>query len=229
MIAMETGISTCTILLLARKLILPIKSDQYSPNIYGDKIVWTDYRNRNSDIYMGSFSTAAFSAKPTEGTAPLNVTFTDKSAGTPIKWKWTFGDGTSSTVKNPTHKYSSLGRYTVSLTATNADGSNTLTKTNYIAVVTKPVAAFSASPTTVKTLLNVSFTDQSTGVPTSWKWTFGDGTNSSDQNPIHQYSQEGNYTVKLAVSNVAGNSTATKTNYIKVTTNTRPGPYSINK
>jgi PKD repeat protein len=81
----------------------------------------------------------------------------------------------------------------------------------------------------VKTLSNVSFTDKSTGVPTSWKWTFGDGTSSSDQNPIHQYSQEGSYTVKLTVKNVAGNSTATKTNYIKVTTNTRPGIYSESK
>jgi beta propeller repeat protein len=202
--------------------------DQYSPNIYKDKIVWIDYRNRNDDIYMGSYSSASFSAKPTEGTAPLNVSFNDKSAGTPTSWKWTFGDGTTSTTKNPTHKYSKLGRYTVSLTATNADGSNKLTKTNYIAVVAKPVAAFSASPTTVKTLLNVSFTDKSTGVPTSWKWTFGDGTTSTLINPVHQYSQEGTYTVKLTVKNVAGTSTATKTNYIKVTTNTRPGPYSIN-
>jgi beta propeller repeat protein len=202
------------------------KSDQYSPNIYGNKIVWTDYRNRNTDVYMGSYSSAAFSAKPIEGTSPLNVTFTDKSAGTPTSWNWDFGDGTSSTVKNPTHQYSSIGRYTVSLTATNADGSNTLTKTDYIKVVAKPVAVFSASPTAVKTNLNVSFTDQSTGVPTSWKWTFGDGTSSSDQNPIHQYSKEGTYTVKMTVKNVAGSNTITKTNYITVTTNTRPGIYS---
>ena len=47
---------------------------------------------------------AAFSASPTSGKAPLNVVFTDKSTGAPTKWKWNFGDGTSATTKNPTHK-----------------------------------------------------------------------------------------------------------------------------
>ncbi len=205
------------------------KSDQYYPNIYRDKIVWTDMRNRNPDIYMGALSSAAFSAKPTEGIAPLNVTFTDESTGNPTKWKWTFGDGTSSTIQNPTHKYSKVGSYTVTLTATNADGSNTVTKTGYIKAVTKPVANFTGNVTSGKAPLTVAFTDKSAGIPTSWNWTFGDGTNSTEQSPQHQYLQEENYTVKLTVKNVAGNNTSTKTNYIKLTTNTRPGPYSINK
>jgi len=184
----------------------------------------------NASAAVGPTSAMAnFSAKPTEGIVPSNVNFTDNSKRSPTKWKWTFGDGTNSTVKNPTHKYSKVGSYTVSLTATNAVGSTTLTKTKYIKVVTKPGAAFSASPTSEKAPVTVAFTDKSTGIPTSWKWTFGDGTNSLDQNPIHQYSQEGSYTVKLTVTNVAGNSAATKTNYIKVTTNTRPGIYSKSK
>jgi len=170
-----------------------------------------------------------FSAKPTEGKAPLNVKFTDTSKGTPTKWKWEFGDGATSTQQNPTHKYSKVGSYTVELTATNAKGSNTLTKTNYINVVTKPVAAFSASPTSGKAPLTVEFTDKSTGVPTKWKWSFGDGKTSVQQSPKHQYLQEGKYKVTLTVSNVAGGNTITKTNYITVTTNTRPGIYSESK
>ncbi len=170
-----------------------------------------------------------FSAKPIEGKAPLNVTFTDKSTGNPTKWKWTFGDGTSSTAKNPTHKYSKVGSYNVNLTATNAVGNNTITKTGYIKVVTNPVANFTSNVTSGKAPLTVAFTDKSTGIPTSWNWTFGDGTNSIEQSPKHQYLQEGNYTVKLTVKNVAGNNTSTKTNYMKVTTNTKPGLYSINK
>ncbi|MDY0129961.1 MAG: PKD domain-containing protein [Methanosarcina vacuolata] len=172
---------------------------------------------------------ANFSAKPTEGKAPLTVAFTDESTRSPTKWKWDFGDGTSSTKQNPTHKYSKVGVYTVKLTVTNAAGSNTVTKADYIKVVTKPVAAFSASPTSGKAPLNVKFTDKSTGLPERWKWSFGDGTISREQNPEHQYLQEGNYKITLTVSNAAGSSTATKTNYIKVTTNTRPGIYSENK
>ena len=75
---------------------------------------------------------AAFSGTPTSGTIPLTVVFTDASTNTPTSWAWTFGDGGTSTVKNPSHIYTTAGTYTVALTATNAYGSNTLTKTSYI-------------------------------------------------------------------------------------------------
>ncbi|AKB42594.1 cell surface protein [Methanosarcina vacuolata Z-761] len=210
------------------------KSGQCRPAIYGDRIVWIDYRNGDiPDIYMAtlgsSLPVAAFSASPTSGKAPLNVCFTDKSTGSPTKWKWDFGDGTTSTKQNPTHKYSKVGSYTVKLTATNDKGSNTVTKKDYIKIVTKPVAAFSANPTSGKASLTVAFTDKSTGIPTKWKWSFGDGKTSTQQNPKHQYLQEGKYKITLTVSNAAGSSTVTKTNYIKVTTNTRPGIYSESK
>ncbi|MCO5382660.1 PKD domain-containing protein [Methanosarcina sp. Z-7115] len=172
---------------------------------------------------------AIFSAKPTSGKAPLNVVFTDESTGAPTSWKWTFGDGAKSSVQNPTHKYSKVGSYKVTLTATNTEGSNTTTKTDYIKVIEKPVAKFTSNVTSGKAPLTVAFTDKSTGIPTKWKWIFGDGAKSSDQNPIHQYSQEGKYKVTLTVINAAGSSTTTKTNYIKVTTNTRPGIYSKSK
>ncbi|MCO5384175.1 MAG: PKD domain-containing protein [Methanosarcina barkeri] len=167
---------------------------------------------------------AAISASPTSGKAPLSVAFTDKSTGSPTSWKWTFGDGTTSTTKNPTHKYSAKGNYTVALTATNAAGSNTVTKSNYIKVTTsaKPVAAVSASPTSGKAPLSVAFTDKSTGSPTSWKWSFGDGTTSTTKNPTHKYSAKGNYTVALTATNAAGTNTVTKSNYIKVTTSAKP-------
>ncbi|WP_054864983.1 PKD domain-containing protein [Methanosarcina barkeri] len=159
---------------------------------------------------------ADFSAKPTEEKAPLTVTFTDESLRSPTKWKWSFGDGTTSTKQNPTHKYSKLGRYTVTLTATNDNGSNTVTKTEYIKVVTKPVANFTSSVTSGKTPLNVKFTDVSTGTPTKWQWDFGDGSKSFLQNPIHKYSKAGIYTVSLTVKNAAGRNTVTKTDYITV-------------
>jgi serine protease AprX len=159
---------------------------------------------------------AGFSATPTSGKAPLNVAFTDKTTGTPTKWQWTFGDGTTSTIKNPTHKYSKTGVYTVSLTVKNDKGSNMITKTNYITVMGKPTAAFFASSTSGKAPLNVAFYDKSTGVPAKWQWNFGDGAKSSVQNPIHKYSKSGKYTVSLAVKNTKGSNVVTKTNYITV-------------
>jgi hypothetical protein len=77
---------------------------------------------------------ASFTGTPLSGTAPLAVTFTDTSSNTPTSWSWTFGDGGTSTAQNPTHTYSAPGTYTVALTATNAGGSNTVTKTGYVVV-----------------------------------------------------------------------------------------------
>ena len=159
----------------------------------------------------------AFSASPTSGNAPLKVQFTDKSTGTPTKWKWSFGDGTYSTSKNPAHTYNKAGKYTVSLTSSNSAGSNTLKKSGYINVAAPlkaPVAAFSASPRSGKAPLKVQFTDKSANSPTSWKWSFGDGTYSTSKNPAHTYSKAGKYTVKLTVKNAKGNNTKTISGYI---------------
>jgi len=191
-------------------------------DLYGDKIVWSDWDNEKPNVYMGTLTssnlpTAAFSASPTSGKAPMKVQFTDTSTGTPKKWKWDFGDGTTSTKQNPTHKYSKAGKYTVTLKVTNAVGINTATKSNYITVTAKPVAAFSASSTSGRVPLNVKFTDKSTGTPTKWKWDFGDGSKSFLQNPTHKYSKAGKYTVTLKVTNAAGINTATKSKYITVT------------
>ena len=82
--------------------------------------------------------TAAFSATPTSGTAPLPVTFSDLSTGGPTSWSWDFGDGTTSSLQNPSHSYAAAGTYTVTLTATNASGSSTATKDAYITVTPPP-------------------------------------------------------------------------------------------
>jgi PKD repeat protein len=78
--------------------------------------------------------TANFSASPTSDIAPLAVTFTDTSQGSPTSWSWDFGDGdtTNATMQNPVHTYLVPGIYTVSLNATNAYGSDTKTEWNYI-------------------------------------------------------------------------------------------------
>jgi len=165
---------------------------------------------------------ADFTASPLSGDYPLVVQFTDQSANGPTSWSWTFGDGGTSTTQNPSYTYNAAGTYTVSLTATNGDGSDVETKTGYIVVTepvlpTPPVAAFTGVPTSGDYPLAVQFTDQSTNAPTTWSWTFGDGGTSTAQNPNYTYTAAGTYTVSLAVSNAYGSDTETKTGYITVT------------
>lgn len=171
---------------------------------------------------------ASFTATPVSGNTPLAVQFTDTSTNTPTSWAWTFGDGTTSTAQNPSKTYSTAGTYTVSLTATNAGGSNTSTRTSLISATTPPagpvtpVAAFTSNVTSGSVPLTVQFTDQSNNVPTSWAWTFGDGTTSTQQSPSKTYNAVGTYTVALTASNAAGSNTVTKTSYITVTNTPNP-------
>jgi lysine-specific histone demethylase 1B len=78
--------------------------------------------------------TADFSASPTAGPAPLDVIFTDLSNQLPTGWSWDFGDGGSSSAQHPNHQYTTPGEYTVSLTATNPNGSHTRVMPKLIAV-----------------------------------------------------------------------------------------------
>ncbi|HWR25557.1 MAG TPA: PGF-pre-PGF domain-containing protein [Methanosarcina sp.] len=71
-------------------------------------------------------------------------------------------------------------------------------------ILTSVNAFFTSSATSGNVPLNVQFTDTSRGTPTSWLWNFGDGSKSTDRNPIHTYSTEGIYTVTLTVSNKYG-------------------------
>jgi PKD repeat protein len=82
--------------------------------------------------------TASFTGSPTSGYAPLTVNFTDQSTNSPTSWSWTFGDGGTSTQKNPSHVYSNVGTYTVTMTATNSCGSDMATRTDYISVTQNP-------------------------------------------------------------------------------------------
>lgn len=112
-----------------------------APVIYGDRIVWQDARNNDgtTNIYMATLSylpSAAFSAFPISGNAPMKVIFTDKSIGSPTSWNWNFGDGANSSKQNPEHTYPKEGNYTVHLTVSNADGMDT--KTSVINVQSTP-------------------------------------------------------------------------------------------
>jgi PKD repeat protein len=326
---------------------------------------------------------ADFTANITSGPLPLSVQFTDLSTENPTSWFWDFGDGTNSTEQNPVHVYLAEGTYTVSLTVTNAGGSDTKTEINYITVsaslcpcsepgltgryysttdftgpyvehtdgrirfadpdtryyspgyesdipnwprsiisksevfsvvyegylmidtgddytfyltsddgsrlsidgtevidnnfegiqapteesatvylargyhpikvemidqqadyavfylewssplfsrdfvnstylcvedaCSPPVADFTSDVLSGEAPLTVRFTDQSTNSPSSWLWDFGDGETSTDQNPVHEYTSGGTYTVSLRATNTYGSGIEEKTDYITVT------------
>jgi len=176
---------------------------------------------------------ADFVGSPLSGTLPAGgagvaVTFTDLSTNVPTSWTWNFGDGNASNQQNPVHTYLTAGDFTVSLTARNASGFNTLTRTAYIHIdptATGLNADFSANPqagTGTPNLL-VQFTDLSTGGATSWQWDFdSNGTiDSTAQSPSHSYSPTGSpYTVTLTVSDGTSSDSEVKIGYITVSVQT---------
>ena len=148
---------------------------------------------------------ASFSVLPEIGVAPLPVVFEDSSTLNITSWLWDFGDGSTSSVQNPTHVYSAVGTYSVSLTATSAGGSDAVTLLNHLVVgEPEPAASFSAGPTSGEAPLAVSFSDTSTLNINTWMWDFGDGTTSSLSSPTHTYLGSGTYTVSLTVTSSAG-------------------------
>lgn len=148
-----------------------------------------------------------FVADVTKGCTQLTVNFTNKTAGNNT-YLWDFGDGSTSVSANPTHTFQSRSTpYTISLIAKNLLGCpDTLVMKNYITVTVPPKAAFRANPDSVIVYPHYSFSfkDQSTNNPILWKWSFGDGSSSSKQNPEHTYRDTGFYKVNLVVYNLQG-------------------------
>jgi len=143
-----------------------------------------------------------FTGSPTQGMNPLTVSFNDTSTGATITaWRWSFGDGTTSTQQDPSHVYTAPGIYTVQLQAFIGQQIESTTKTEFITVEPAPLSpGFTATPTAGVNPVTVSFTDASTGTAaTAWSWSFGDGGTSTRQNPTHIYTAPGNHTVSLTV------------------------------
>jgi PKD repeat protein len=155
---------------------------------------------------------ANFAASRTSGKVPLTVHFTSSgSVGNITEWLWNFGDGHTSKLRNPSHTYSRAGAYTVTLTVAGPYGANTSTQPDYITVYARPKANFSAVPRSGDAPLQVNFTNESTGVFTSWLWHFGDGTTSTEENPTYTYNspRTRTYTAKLTVYGPGGSSSKT--------------------
>ena len=185
----------------------PVHTYDFGGNYYVTLTVSNECGTSTKNIFVNTAPTADFSGSPTTGCAPLTVQFTNESSSNAITFNWQFPGGTPSTSnqQNPVVIYTLSGTHSVTLTATNAVGSNTVTKTGYITVQSIPAASF----TKAINGLTVTFTNTSNGA-SSYQWSFGDGNTSSETNPTHTYDTGGNYTVTLTATNDCGSTSATQ-------------------
>jgi PKD repeat protein len=179
------------------------------------------------------------SANPTSGTVPLEVSFAVEASGGAgsYDYSWSFGDGETSDLQNPTHTYDTAGTYNVIVTVRDAgDPDNSTTgQLTVIPFVTLSVG-ISASPSTGQTPLEVTFTATISGEspPYSLEWNFGDGTEetqSTDSNTAqisHTYDTAGTYQVWIVVTSgdVEGAGTQTVQVSIGMSVSSPPTPTS---
>jgi gliding motility-associated-like protein len=160
----------------------------------------------SKDIYVVNPPTTDFSGTNlTSCTAPLTASFNDLSVGA-TSWSWDFGDGFTSNLKNPTHIYTTLGNYQVTLTTSSAGGcSSSMAKPGFVNVQAPSITlnnfpAYGCAPYTFTPAATVSSVD---GVA-SYSWVFGNGNTSTSAIPPPQTYGAGTYTVTLSITTTGG-------------------------
>ncbi len=153
---------------------------------------------------------AAFTQDVTSGLVPLTVRFTNQSSGEITSYSWNFGDGSSSSQRDPVKTFNAPGLFNVTLTVTGPGGTANVTRQINVQSPTAPIAAFSLNPGRGTAPLTVQFIDESTGTITSRLWNFSDGSASSERNPVHTFVNPGLYNVFLTVTGPGGSSTITR-------------------
>ena len=143
----------------------------------------------------------------------LQCTFLDRSTdddGSVVSWQWNFGDGSTSSERNPSHTYAASGRFDVVLLVTDDDGAAD-TRTHTADPEAPPPPAPNEPPHADFDVhcdeLTCTFEDKSQdddGAIAGWHWIFGDGATSNEQNPVHTYAERGQYDVLLTVTDDRG-------------------------
>ena len=142
--------------------------------------------------------------------------------GEALTYAWSFGDGATATGISPTHAYTTLGTYTVSLTVT--DTANlTSTASTTATIVGQPPVANAGGPYTGGIGTIISFSGSKSNDPQgealTYAWNFGDGATGTGVSPTHAYTTLGTYNVSLTVTDTANlTATASTTATIEVTT-----------
>jgi PKD repeat protein len=162
------------------------------------------------------------SYNPTAPTDLQNVNFIDESIdldGYIASWSWDFGDGNTSSLKNPFHKYGDNGVYNVTLNVADDDGAVAVIQKQITVLNVAPSVDFVYGPKTPTTNDTIQLSDTSIdqdGTIVSWNWDLGDGKTSNEKNPTIKYSYGGSYKVSLTVVDDDGDS-STARKYVKVT------------
>lgn len=156
---------------------------------------------------------------------PLSIQFNDESIGNPDSWTWDFGDGNTTTEQHPVHVYSEYGEYQVSLTIENTGTQCNSTYQMLVYVIDSIYpsdcqAMFDYFPITNT---EFQFNDNSLGNPNSWTWEFGDGMTSTEQNPVHNFSNYGEYIVTLTIYNDSTQCNSTMEQMVVVMDSIFPG------
>lgn len=186
----------------------PVSHTYAGPGTYQVKLSINDTTFCNSPddtikIVRLSPEVKALFTTPDKGCAPYNAEFKNNSLGG-LQFQWTFGDGTSSTISDPTHLYNLPGTYLVKLMAFDSSSCNKVDSAFFsIKVSPKPTAAFTFSPLNPVENQATMFINQSVGA-TIYLWDFGDGDTSVEVNPSHIFEATDTYTVCLKASNDAG-------------------------
>ena len=139
------------------------------------------------------------------GTANFSSTST-VSSGTITNYAWNFGNGQTATTQNATATYSGTGPYNVTLIVTSDKGCVDDSIRVMNTIYAQPIAAFNA-PAEVCLGAPINFTDISTAAGstvTQWLWNLGDGTTSTQQNPVKNYAAAGSYNVTLTITSAIG-------------------------
>ena len=195
--------------------------------LWDDIVLYSDGEIIPSQDSINQPPNADYSFNPSEPLRNELVQFVDQSTdsdGIISNWVWNFGDGHSSSEKNPTHIYNYNGKYTVSLTVIDNYGKRNAVSYDIKVGNIKPVASFSYIPDNPSFRDTISFIDQSTdsdGTITSWHWDFGDGTISNLKNPTHKYDNSGYYKVTLTATDDKDESNS-NINYIYINPNKNP-------
>jgi len=148
----------------------------------------------------------SYRAYPLKGPPPMDVTFHSVSEGHIIRYFWDFGDGTTSTERNPFHTYTQEGIYTVRLNTISSSGAQGISiKSGYITIDENEVIPFAYTTATTGTTADTfTFVDQTDGDIAQRHWVFGDGNSSTITDPdvhttTHSYSTAGEYRPTLVV------------------------------
>jgi gliding motility-associated-like protein len=167
----------------------------------------TDEEIINFNLEVADLPVAEFSVNSMVCvTLPLQFSYVEKNIGEPvIKWLWDFGDGTTSTLKDPAHTYNTIGNYKVKLTLQSTIGCASIPFEKTITVIKPLVPAFETQ-NSLCINNSIRFVDLTTSTDgfTSWAWDFGNGSTSTIQNPNQIFTKSGNYTVKLVVTSQTG-------------------------